>query len=109
MSGGGEGGKILGGGGGGGRSSSPVCSFVSVTGKSTLLGSCIVGATLEGLGKSGWNVLSVVDETVLPMEGDEEEVPAVMPVEEDGAMRDGGKGNPDGLLPVEPTEGARDE
>jgi len=108
MSGGGEGGKILGGGGGGGRSSSPVCSFVSVTGKSTLLGSCIV-TVLEGLDKSGWNVLSVVDEIGLPVEGVEEEVPPNMLVEEDGAMRDGGKGNPDGLLPVEPVEGLRDE
>jgi len=108
MSGGGEGGKILGGGGGGGRSSNPVCSFVSVTGKSTLLGSCIV-TVLEGLDKSGWNVLSVVDEIGLPVEGVEEEVPPNMLVEEDGAMRDGGKGNPDGLLPVEPVEGLRDE
>ena len=80
MSGGGEGGKILGGGGGGGRSSSPVCSFVSVTGKSTLLGSCMV-TVLEGLDKSGWNVLSVVDEIGLPVEGVEEEVPPVMRVE----------------------------
>ena len=108
MSGGGEGGKILGGGGGGGRSSSPVCSFVFVTGKSTLLGSCMV-TVLEGLDKSGWNVLSVVDEIGLPVEGVEEEVPPNMLVEEDGAMRDGGKGNPDGLLPVEPVEGLRDE
>jgi len=108
MSGGGEGGKILGGGGGGGRSSSPVCSFVSVTGKTTLLGSCMV-TVLEGLDKSGWNVLSVVDEIGLPVEGVEEEVPPNMLVEEDGAMRDGGKGNPDGLLPVEPVEGLRDE
>jgi len=108
MSGGGEGGKILGGGGGGGRSSSPVCSFVSVTGKTTLLGSCMV-TVLEGLDKSGWNVLSVVDEIGLPVEGVEEEVPPNMLVEEDGAMRDGGKGNPDGFLPVEPVEGLRDE
>jgi len=108
MSGGGEGGKILGGGGGGGRSSSPVCSFVSVTGKSTLLGSCMV-TVLEGLDKSDWNVLSVVDEIGLPVEGVEEEVPPNMLVEEDGAMRDGGKGNPDELLPEEPIDGLRDE
>jgi len=115
----------LGGGGGGGRSSNSACSSASVTSGLSLSGTFMVGLeedgfspepreTPVGLGveillRSGWIVLPVVDETVLTMEGDEEEVPAVMRVEEDGAMRDGGKGNPDELLPEEPIDGLRDE
>ena len=86
----------MGGGGGGGRSSSPVCSFVSVTGK-LLFGSCMVEVALEGLDRFGWNVPSVIDEIGLPVEGVEEGELPVIRVEEVGAVREGGIGSPDDL------------
>jgi hypothetical protein len=43
------------------------------------------------------------------MEGLKKKCPQLCVVEEDGAMRDGGKGNPDELLPEEPIDGLRDE
>jgi hypothetical protein len=129
----------LGGGGGGGRSSNSACSFVSVSGKLSLLGSGGDGLEedgfssepieklevlmLEVLGKIGGDIDLFLDEfgtLVVELKGEgggellvvmriKEEPPPVIRVGEEEMVRDGGKGNPDEPLPEEAIDGLRDE